>query len=141
MVTKPNISKLKVFGSVGYCLVPKDLRTKLDSKTTKNIMVGYSPNGYRLWNSDKAKVVIARDVIFDECFNKLDLSEETSADVIADSSKQMCDSRKDELNNVDKVEDQLIFDEPIGDSTESINSTSVGSPRKSGRLTKNTTKV
>lgn len=37
---KPNISKLKVFGSVGYTHVPKELRKKLDSKSTKNIMVG-----------------------------------------------------------------------------------------------------
>lgn len=27
-------------------------------------MIGYAPNGYRLWKSDERKLVIARDVIF-----------------------------------------------------------------------------
>lgn len=67
---KPDISKLRIFGCTAYSHIPKEFRKKLDSKTTKLIMVGYAPNGYRLWDGEKRKIVIARDVIFDENIRK-----------------------------------------------------------------------
>lgn len=63
---RPNVEKFRVFGSAAYCHIPKQKRVKLDWKSTKNVMVGYAPNGYRLWDSENRKIVIARDVIFDE---------------------------------------------------------------------------
>ena len=43
-------------------------RKKLDSKTEKMILVGYSrsPKGYRLYNPSTHKIYIRRDVIFNE---------------------------------------------------------------------------
>lgn len=67
---KPDISKLRIFGCTVYSHIPKEFRKKLYSKTTKLIMVGYAPNGYRLWDGEKRKIVIARDVIFDENIRK-----------------------------------------------------------------------
>lgn len=61
---KPDISKLRVFGSRAYSHILK--RGKMDQKSSKNLMVGYAPNGYRLWNIENRKVIIARDVIFEE---------------------------------------------------------------------------
>ncbi|GBN09716.1 hypothetical protein AVEN_51340-1 [Araneus ventricosus] len=29
-------------------------------------MIGYTPNGYRLWDIKERKIVLSRDVIFDE---------------------------------------------------------------------------
>lgn len=63
---KPDISKLRVFGSIAYAHIPDQLRSKLDSKTRKCIMMGYSTNGYRLWDLEKKKLILARDVIFNE---------------------------------------------------------------------------
>lgn len=63
---KPDISKLKVFGTVAHVHIPKELRSKLDSKSNKCYMVGYSSSGYRLWDTEKRSVIIARDVVFDE---------------------------------------------------------------------------
>ena len=40
--TKPNVSHLKVFGSIAYVHVPDELRTKLDPKAKKCFFVGYS---------------------------------------------------------------------------------------------------
>lgn len=66
---KPDLSHIRIFGSEAYLHVPKDERTKFDSKSVKCNFVGYSDTqkGYRLWNPETKKVKIGRDVIFNEC--------------------------------------------------------------------------
>lgn len=63
---KPNLSRLRVFGSPAYAHVPDQLRKKLDFKSSKMVMVGYGVNGYRLWDPLKNEIVTRRDVVFDE---------------------------------------------------------------------------
>ena len=48
--------------------VPKEQRSKLNYKTVPCIFVGYGDKefGYRLWDSEKKKVVRSRDVVFHE---------------------------------------------------------------------------
>ncbi|GAU41877.1 hypothetical protein TSUD_367420 [Trifolium subterraneum] len=64
---KPNVSHLKVFGSIAYRHVPDQLRSKLDDKGEVMVLVGYhSTGGYRLYDSISKSIVISRDVIVDE---------------------------------------------------------------------------
>lgn len=63
---KPNIDKLHIFGSVAYTWIPKEKRSKLDPKSEKNVMIGYTTNGYRVWNPRKKVLFTSRDVVFDE---------------------------------------------------------------------------
>lgn len=56
--TKPNISHLRIFGSVAYIHIPRAECRKLDSKNLKCFFVGYDPAGSR--------IKISRDVTFDE---------------------------------------------------------------------------
>ncbi|KAM5569751.1 hypothetical protein ABKV19_016986 [Rosa sericea] len=65
---KPSVNHLRVFGSVCFVLVAKELRHKLEENSEKCIFVGYSDQtkGYRLYNLKKEKIVISRDVIFNE---------------------------------------------------------------------------
>lgn len=63
---KPNVSNFRVFGCMAYCHIPKECRGKFDSKVKKCIMMGYAQTGYRLWDIDKQKLIVARDVIFNE---------------------------------------------------------------------------
>ena len=64
---QPDVSKLRIFGCKAYSWIPlQKRRHKLDSKSEKCIMVGYAPNGYRLWNIMKQKIITSRDVKFDE---------------------------------------------------------------------------
>lgn len=63
---KPNLDKVKVFGCKAYAWVPNQCRKKLDPKSKMQVMIGYAPNGYRLWDMEKKKVITARDVKFDE---------------------------------------------------------------------------
>ncbi|WVZ12209.1 hypothetical protein V8G54_016739 [Vigna mungo] len=59
-------SHLRVFGSLAFAHVRSD---KLDSRAAKCIFLGYAEGikGYRLWRLDSpSKLIISRDVIFDE---------------------------------------------------------------------------
>ena len=61
---KPDVSNLRVFGCVAYRHIDKTLRSKLDSKTSKCVMFGYTTNGYRLWDLSKEKLILERNVKF-----------------------------------------------------------------------------
>jgi transposase InsO family protein len=65
---KPSVSHLRVFGSIGYTHVPDEERSKLDDKSKRYIFIGYDSSsiGYKLYNPNFGKIVISRDVEFDE---------------------------------------------------------------------------
>ena len=61
-------SSLKVFGCSANVHVSSEERSKLDAKSRQCIFLGY-PKGvkrFKLWDPNANKVVISRDVIFDE---------------------------------------------------------------------------
>jgi hypothetical protein len=64
---RPDISSLRVFGSIAYALIPKKLRQKLDPVSIMGIFVGYEPNSkaYRIL-LPSGKITISRDVTFNE---------------------------------------------------------------------------
>ena len=64
----PNLSYLKIFGSTAHILVQKETRRKLDSHSIEAIFLGYSEESkaYRLMDKQSKKIVISRDVIFNE---------------------------------------------------------------------------
>ena len=57
---------LRGFGCLAYMHVPKDHRSKLDSKSKACIFMGYSGHefGYRLWDLVNKKVLRSRDIVF-----------------------------------------------------------------------------
>lgn len=59
---------LKVFGCKAFVHVPKDERSKLDSKSKECIFLGYGNEefGYRLWDPVEKKIIRSRDVVFFE---------------------------------------------------------------------------
>ncbi len=61
-------SSLRVFGCPAYMHVSSDERSKLDPKSRQCIFLGYEKGvkGYKLWDPKANKVVISRDVVFDE---------------------------------------------------------------------------
>jgi transposase InsO family protein len=66
---KPSISELRVFGCIAYVHVPAERRhSKLSDRSVRCIHVGYSNSSkaYRLYNPTTGKVVISRDVTFEE---------------------------------------------------------------------------
>ena len=67
-------SHLKVFGCKAFVHVPKEQRSKLDSKSTPCIFVRYGDAefGYKLWDPKEKKMIRSRDVIFHENENLAD---------------------------------------------------------------------
>lgn len=63
----PSVGHLKFFGSLCFRHVPEQLRRKLDGRRQTMVMVGYhSICAYKLFSPIENKVVINRDVEFDE---------------------------------------------------------------------------
>ena len=65
---KLSVGHLRVFGRDAYAHIPKDEIGKLDPKAKKCIFVGYGEEtkGYRLYDVVRAKIMISRDVVFNE---------------------------------------------------------------------------
>jgi transposase InsO family protein len=65
---RPSISHLKIFGCIAYMHIPKEKRSKLDSKSQQCIFLGYleGSKAYRLYDPIKQQLITSRDVIFDE---------------------------------------------------------------------------
>ncbi|CAM6094110.1 unnamed protein product [Calypogeia fissa] len=61
-------SSLRVFGCEAFAQVPNEKRTELDAKVTKCVFLGYQKGvkGYRLWDPVTQKLVVSRDVSFNE---------------------------------------------------------------------------
>jgi Reverse transcriptase (RNA-dependent DNA polymerase)/gag-polypeptide of LTR copia-type/Integrase core domain/GAG-pre-integrase domain len=63
---KPSLAHLRVFGCKAYVHIPKEKRTKLDSKVTECIFIGYSleSKAWRLFDRINRRILISRDVYF-----------------------------------------------------------------------------
>ena len=66
----PNLAFLRVFGSRCWYKLPNALVKKLDNRSEEAIMIGYAQESkaYKLWDQTKSRIVVSRDVVFDEQF-------------------------------------------------------------------------
>ena len=66
--TKPNVSHIRIFGSVCYCHVHADNRKKLDPSREKGLLVGYNEisKAYRFYIPACGRIIVSKDVQFDE---------------------------------------------------------------------------
>ncbi|KAM1072945.1 hypothetical protein ACFX2B_017883 [Malus domestica] len=66
--TIPSVSYFRVFGCISYVHIPDNKRTKLDDKSMKCVLLGVSKGSkaYRLFEPVSQKIIISRDVRFDE---------------------------------------------------------------------------
>lgn len=65
---KPSVEHFRVFGCVSHVHVPDVRRTKLENKSFACVLLGVSEESkaYRLYNPVSKRIVISRDVIFEE---------------------------------------------------------------------------
>ena len=63
-----SVSHFKFFGCVAYVDVPEEIRRKIYDRSEKCIFVGYSEQSkeYRLYNHITKKLIVTRDVKFQE---------------------------------------------------------------------------
>ena len=65
---KPNIEHLKIFGCIAYAKTDTPYLRKLDDRSRALVHLGTEPGSkaYRLFDPDNRKLVVSRDVVFDE---------------------------------------------------------------------------
>ncbi|GAU15733.1 hypothetical protein TSUD_235460 [Trifolium subterraneum] len=65
---KPSVKHFRTFDCLAYAHVPDSHRKKLDNKSIKCVLLGISDESkaYKLYNPVDKKIVISRDVVFDE---------------------------------------------------------------------------
>lgn len=65
---KPNLEHLRVFGCIGYARTEAAGRKKLEDRSRVLVHLGTEPwsKAYRLFDPASRKIVISKDVIFDE---------------------------------------------------------------------------
>ena len=66
--TRPDVSHLRIFGSVYYCHIHVDTRKKLDPSREKGLLVGYieTSKSYIVCIPGRKRIIVSRDVQFDE---------------------------------------------------------------------------
>ena len=64
---KPEVSHFRIFGSVAYCHIPDEKRSKLDH-TAERYLVGYNETSkaYKIYTLGSRKIIVRRDVKFME---------------------------------------------------------------------------
>ena len=65
---KPSVSFLRTFGFIGHVRKTKMFLTKLEDRSTPMVLLGYEEGtkAYQLCDPREGKVVVSRDVMFDE---------------------------------------------------------------------------
>jgi hypothetical protein len=103
-------SKLKVFGCDAYALVLKHQRSKLDPKSKRYIFVGYGDGtkGYRLWDPTTHKIIINRDVKFNESsLENPDVDDKLKQDNVS----KLQHIQFETSSNTDDSQDEQVSDE------------------------------
>jgi hypothetical protein len=65
---KPSVHHFRVFGCLAFAHILDSQRTKLDNKSIKCIHLGVNEESkaYKLYDPEKKKIIISRDVVFEE---------------------------------------------------------------------------
>lgn len=65
---KPNVEHFRVWGCICHVHIPDKKRGKLDDKSTVCIMFGFleESKGYMLYDPKSKRVIVSRDVVFEE---------------------------------------------------------------------------
>jgi len=84
---KPCVTHLRFFGCMVYAKILDAKRTKLNDKSEKYIFIGYNDRrmGYKLFNPIIKKVIMSRDVIFEEdkkVANKIRIKKKSNGSIL-----------------------------------------------------------
>ena len=65
---KPSVNYFRVFGCIAHVHVPKEKRLKLDDRSLKCVLFGVSEESkaYRLYDPATNKIIVSKDVVFEE---------------------------------------------------------------------------
>ncbi|CDF34864.1 unnamed protein product [Chondrus crispus] len=133
MKSVPNVGHLRVFGSKCWYTLPKHNIQKLDARAKEAMFLGYAENtkAYKLWDGDLHKVIVSRDVTFDESTggkseNNAVASEASSPNEQQDSDESSnCSPTAGENETTETVDQHVVEEEMIDPPTNLRRSTRV----------------
>ena len=99
---KPNVSHLRIFVCDACSHIPKDERSKLDSKTRRSIFLGYGQDvkGYHLYDNSQKRIFYSRNVVFNETRStKQDGVKDVTEDEPSAELEMDCQSENDNTTN------------------------------------------
>lgn len=113
-------NKIKIFGCKAWAhIMPR--QDKLSNRAIPARMVGYSMNGYTLWNPETDEIFVSRDVRFDETNIKYETEEDNRNVVRIEASqenKEKCEETKDKEPKHVEIEEDDFYDLEECDSPE-----------------------
>ncbi|KAL4388214.1 hypothetical protein GQ457_09G020710 [Hibiscus cannabinus] len=132
---RPSVSHLRIFGCITYVLVNSQLHTKLDEKSEKSIFIWYcsQSKAYRLYNLVSGKVIICKNVIFDEIASlkrQRDKENPLLSLEITDSNTKIA------YSNTINTPNKIPTNSPLSTSTPHNNSSSEKTPPRKFRSIK-----
>lgn len=117
---KPDVSHFRIFGSLAYCHIPKDTRTKLDQTKERGYFVGYSETSkaYHIFILGTRWIIVRRDVKFmeDKAFRR---SRYLLAD---DQSEQPAQAPRITQSNQGQQSSSIVTSTSLGSGGESSQS-------------------
>lgn len=110
-----NLEHLKTFGCEAYMHVPKELRNKLASKSSKLMFVGYHNNStnYRLFDVSTRKIKISRNVTFNE--NTCTPASRQNTVRIDINEDHVCDDHNDDVDDIFHDADTSLSNDDVPD--------------------------
>jgi transposase InsO family protein len=140
--TKPAVHHFRVFGCLAHVHIPDVHRRKLDDKSIPCFLLGLSEEsrGYKLYDPTHKKIIVRKDVVFDESkgwnWKKKD-NTQTHIDALSDISDDQSNAVEEDENNHD-AGDNHDNDNHDDDNHDSQNSEemSTGSDELSPRVIK-----
>lgn len=120
---KPSVEHFRVFGCVAHVHVPDARRTKLEDKSFACVLLGVSEKskGYRLYDPNGRRIVISRDVIFEEerRWNwSVDYEEQVLLDLEWGDTKSDMDEEEETDGTEGEIRDEI--EEVVGSGDEVI---------------------
>lgn len=128
---KPELSHLRIFGSECFNHIPAEKRKKLDTKSSKCILLGYGPSlfTYRLWDIEGDKLVMGRNVIFNEKsvlvrakMIEISDAEADSNQIGGNNNNSSSQSGHGTANRTGDIDDHSIDSDDAGSSNGSVHS-------------------
>ena len=123
-----------MFGCIGHVHIPSQIRIKLDARSHKCVLMGISSGSkaYRLYDPIQKKIVISRDVIFEEDQRwNWDAEFEEQQELIIDSEVgPRSETLVEQLQEQQPQEDELNDESPtfIADPDQTTVTSPVGEP-------------
>ena len=129
---KPDLNVIRVFVCDAYMRIPDSQRKKLDPKSKKMIFVGYASMGYRLLDPTSNRLVVSRNVKFNEAKKtkdsiQTDTLHNHAEGTVVDAPPQdnVEDSPQPEGDN---VEDNSLLDDDLSIETDEYDESTTDLP-------------